>query len=343
MRRGDPIRDLVRGLRDLIRADGCQGRFRAHCRRPRAAGAAPARQYVFFAFGPNYYVDRPLVGRASHSRLVPRSPLGQDAGGARAQRATSLNSTSPAWRAASATEIMDFLNARGLAGYPPSVTADAQLGFSLLRPCEGSGSIWVRLIKLARGVNWPDGLRRDIAHAMQMRRTTPYRRGAARARGLRLRREQSLLAERRSAACNYAKTLVYPPLLRPGSTIPPYAPSLRICKGPCAPDDTLPPTANPEMVMGDMKQSPAIARKMPSPGPRIDARPQTPFSLIRGRAPILEGGAAFPPTRPLRARKGVLPHFPYPGARSGEVGPAACVPAACVPAAWFGRILPRAD
>ena len=159
LRRGDPIRDLVRGLQDLIRADGPQARFRAHCRRPRAAGAAPARQYVFFAFGPNYYVDRPLVGRASHSRLVPRSPLGQDAGGARAQRATSLNSTSPAWRAASATEIMDFLNARGLAGYPPSVTADARFGVSLMGnqgaeapfgPCGGNGSI------LFVSSNWPE-------------------------------------------------------------------------------------------------------------------------------------------------------------------------------------------
>ena len=210
-------------------------------------------------------------------------------------------------------------------------------------PCRGNGSILVRLIKLARGMNWPDGLRRDIVHAMQMRRTTPYRRGAARGRGLKLRREQGLLAERRSAACSYAKTLVCLPLLRPGSTIHSLAPSLGICKGPCVPDDNLPPTANPEMDMGDMKQSPAIAPKMPLPGPRIDARPQTPFSLIRGRAPILEGDTAFPPARPLRARKGVLPHFPYPGAHSGEVGPAACVPAACVPAAWFGRILHRAD
>ena len=263
-----------------------------------------------------------------------------------------MNSTSPAGRAASATEIIDFLNARGLAGYPPSITADAQLGFSLtgnqgaevlFGPCGGNGAILVRLIKLARGMNWPDGLRRDIVHAMQMRRTTPHRRGAVRACGLKLRREQGLLAERRSEVCSYAKTLVYLPLLRSGSTIPPYVPSLGICKGPCAPDDNLPPTADPEMDMGDMKQSPAIARKMPSPGPRIDARPQTPFSLIRERAPILEGGTAFPPTRPLRARKGVLPHFSYPGAHGGEVGPAASVPAACVPAAWFGGILPRAD
>ena len=75
-----------------------------------------------------------------------------------------------------------------------------------------------------------------------------------------------------------------------------------------------------ETIPGDRVLAYRAARKMPSPGPRIDARPQTPFSLIRGRAPILEGDTAAPPTRPLRARKGVLPHFPYPGANSGEVG-----------------------
>ena len=142
----------------------------------------------------------------------------------------------------------------------------------LFGPCRGNGSILVRLIKLARGVNWPDGLRRDIVHAMQMRRTTPYRRGAARGRGLKLRREQGLLAERRSAACSYAKTLVCLPLLRPGGAIHPYAPSLGICKGPCAPGDNLPPTANPEMDMGDMKQFPAIASSQTAPRGRCRRR-----------------------------------------------------------------------
>ena len=70
------------------------------------------------------------------------------------KKATTLNSTPPAAREASAREIIAFLKAKGQVGCPSSITTDAQLGYSEMArqsaeipfcTCGRDGSILVRL------------------------------------------------------------------------------------------------------------------------------------------------------------------------------------------------------
>ena len=67
--------------------------------------------------------------------------------------ATTLTSTPPTARRASAKEIMAFLGARGQVGYPPGITTGAQRGNPIMAyrraefpfgSCEAEGSISVR-------------------------------------------------------------------------------------------------------------------------------------------------------------------------------------------------------
>ena len=135
---------------------------------PQAAWAAPSEQYVFRMMGAHYQMERPLIegvyrvwapqerlveARYQHDCHLAASPA-ENADGSWAQRVTSLNSTLPAAREATAREVMEFLMTDGLVGFPPIITTDAQLGCSVMayRGAEilfgsyaGDGSILVRL------------------------------------------------------------------------------------------------------------------------------------------------------------------------------------------------------
>ena len=80
--------------------------------------------------------------------------MGKNVDGLWERRLTSWKSARLAARMASVRDIMEFLNAKGQVGYPPIITAAAQLGYSLMasRSAEiqlglrgGEGSIVMRL------------------------------------------------------------------------------------------------------------------------------------------------------------------------------------------------------
>ena len=112
----------------------------------RTAVATPAEPYTFRMLGADCKMVRPLSGRelqvsALPDRIIQKSGqydwrcgarLDRDAAGSWAQKAQALRATTPAARKASAREIIEFQRAREKVGYPPTISADAHLGYLLM-------------------------------------------------------------------------------------------------------------------------------------------------------------------------------------------------------------------
>ena len=159
--------------------------------------------------------------------------MGMDADSSWAQRATSLSSTPPAARKASVREVMEFVQVKGEAGYPPRSATDAQLGYSvtayqsaeiLFGPCEGEELILARiegsrtrdhsgpksgLAQRAKERNWPCCARATQIAAPSRRKAGEF--SKVKAHRLQSWREHEPSAARQFAARLYAQTIGYPP------------------------------------------------------------------------------------------------------------------------------------
>ena len=128
------------------------------------AGAVPAAPYASRMLSTDYKMECPPVGRqfqvwtlpdrpaqnpGEHDWL-PRARLGEDADGSLAQKATSQRAPPPADRKASVRKVIEFLRSRGQVGYTPTISTEAQSGYSVMArrshevlfdSCGGDGSI----------------------------------------------------------------------------------------------------------------------------------------------------------------------------------------------------------
>lgn len=106
----------------------------------------------------------PLVGRIFRVWTLPERMVqipgqhdwrlgaryGKDAAGSLARTATGVQATPPAAWEASVRKFMEFLCAKGQVGYPPTISAVAKLGYSVMAyqssdnlfdSCDGDGSM----------------------------------------------------------------------------------------------------------------------------------------------------------------------------------------------------------